>query len=63
MEEEVRNLIRDAVDRSGLFSGEGRSEVEVDLGTAIHRRFAKYGGVDLPVLPRGPDRKPPDLTE
>ena len=33
-----------------------------DLGLAIHRRFAKHGGIDLPSVPREPIR-PVDLGE
>ena len=30
-----------------------------DLGTAIHERFAPYGGVELEIPPREPMRDPP----
>jgi plasmid stability protein len=37
---------------------------EVDIGTAIHRRFAALGGVDLKIPPRTfPTRKPPKFDE
>jgi plasmid stability protein len=55
MEEEVRSLIRKAVDE--------RTDDGEDLGTAIHRRFARYGGVNLDLPPRGPDREPPSFDE
>jgi plasmid stability protein len=55
MEEEVRTILRAAVN-----SPDGG---EADLGSAIHRRFAKYGGVELPISPREPDREPPQFDE
>ena len=30
-----------------------------NLGTAIHERFARYGGVELDIPPREPMRDPP----
>jgi plasmid stability protein len=60
MEEQVRSILRDAlVGHPGM---KPKSD-QVDLGTAIRRRFAKYGGVDLPLPLRGPDREPPDFSE
>ena len=55
MEEEVRTILRDALGRTDKAQG--------DLGTAIRRRFAKYGGIDLPLPPRAPDREPPEFGE
>lgn len=52
MEEEVRAIIRNALSRPE----------DVDLGTAIRRRVAKYGGVDLELPPRGPMRELPDFS-
>ncbi len=52
MEEEVRTIIRKAVSPPD----------EVDLGTAIRRRVAKYGGVELDLPPRGPMRELPDFS-
>jgi len=50
MEDEVRAILR-----STLAKGE---EVEFDLGTAIRRRFARFGGVKLEPLPRETMRHP-----
>lgn len=52
MEEELRAIIRNALSRSE----------DVDLGTAIRRRVAKYGGMELELPPRGPMRELPDFT-
>ncbi len=38
MEEEARDILRQAV---------GRASTPADLGQAIHRRFAALGGIDL----------------
>ena len=54
MEAEVREIIRAAMEHD---------EDNVGLGTAIHRRFAKYGGVDLPIPPRDEYPRVPDLPE
>ena len=48
MEDEARDILR-----SALSTELPRSN---DLGHAIHRRFAKLGGVYLPVTPREPIR-------
>jgi hypothetical protein len=34
-----------------------------DLGEAIRRRFAKFGGVELELPERTPAREPPDFSE
>ena len=60
MEEEVRSILRTAIAKP---DDDRPQHEEVDLGTAIRRRFAKYGGVDLELPPRGPDREPPDFSE
>ena len=52
MEEEARQILREAV---------AAPEIQEGLGAAIHRRFAPLGGVELELLPRGPDRDPPDF--
>ena len=52
MEEEVREILRQAV-------GGGASAR--DLGQAIHRRFAALGSVELDVPPRAPMREPPSF--
>jgi len=59
MEEEVRTIIRRAV--SPEESGTRHSDA-VDLGTAIRRRVARYGGVELELPPREPVREPPDFN-
>jgi plasmid stability protein len=61
MEEEARRILRDAI--AGRSTGMKAASGEEDLGTAIHRRFAKYGGLELNLPPRGPDREPPDFSE
>ena len=33
-----------------------------NLGEAIHRRFAKFGGVELELPERSPAREPPDFS-
>lgn len=45
MEEEAREILRQTV---------GGAPATEDLGTAIHRRFAALGGVDLELPPREP---------
>ena len=50
MEEEVRLILRDAV--------EGEPEPE-NLADFIRECFAPCGGVDLELQPRGPMREPP----
>jgi plasmid stability protein len=60
MEEEVRSILREALARH---RPRGTGNEQVDLGTAIRRRFAKYGGVELELPPRGPDREPPNFSE
>lgn len=47
MEEEARQILRDAV---------SRSEDTGDLAAAVQRRFARHGGVDLELPERGPIR-------
>jgi plasmid stability protein len=49
MEEEVREILSQAV---------GGSTAPENLGTAIHRRFAALGGIDLAVPPREPMLEP-----
>jgi len=50
MEDEVREILRMAV--------AAPDRTPVNLAEAIRRRFAPIGGVDLPVAPREPMRKP-----
>jgi plasmid stability protein len=54
MEAELRAIIHEVLQ-------EERQPQTVGLGTAIHRRFAPYGGVDLPDHPDIPVREPPDF--
>ena len=51
MEEEARLILAEAVDRE-IAPAEG-------LGTAIHKLFKPYGGVELELPPREPMREPP----
>ncbi len=55
MEEEVRNLIRVAVNTS--------DDQAFGLGTAIRRRFAAAGYGELEPLPRQEVREPPDFSD
>ncbi len=50
MEEEVRIILREAVERR---------EAPRNLASAIRARMAPLGGADLELPPRGPMRKPP----
>ncbi len=50
MEEEARNILRDAVEQEAG---------PHNLADAIRERFAPYGGVDLDIPPREPMREPP----
>ena len=43
MEEEVRHILREAVDQA---------PAPTNLGESIHRRFASLGGVELDLPPR-----------
>ena len=43
MEEEVRNILRQAI---------GQAPAPANLGESIHRRFAALGGFDLDLPPR-----------
>jgi len=55
MEEEVRVILRTAL--------HDEASPAADLGDAIHRRFAKFGGIELALPERGPIRQPPDFSE
>ncbi len=55
MEDEARDILR-----SALSMEPPRAR---DLGQAIHARFAKLGGVDLPEVPREAMREPVDFGE
>ena len=50
MEEEVRIILREAVERR---------EAPGNLASAIRARMAPLGGADLELPPRGPMREPP----
>ena len=51
MEEEVRLILAQAVDREPAPAN--------GLGTALHELFKPFGGVDLDLPPREPMREPP----
>jgi plasmid stability protein len=55
MEEEARDILRAALSAEPRRTG--------DLGQAIRKRFAPFGGVDLPETPREPIRDPLDFAE
>ena len=50
MEQEAREILKSALSQP--------EEQPQDLVEAIRRRFAKYGGVELNIPPRGPIRDP-----
>jgi plasmid stability protein len=52
MEAEARQVLQESLDQVP------QSAQEVDIGTAIHRRFAALGGVDLQIPPRTFSNKP-----
>jgi plasmid stability protein len=52
MEAEARAILREALTATRPASG-------AELVSAIRRRFAPLGGVDLEIPPRGPAREPP----
>ncbi len=49
--------------RAILDSALGKPEPPENLAEAIHRRFAKFGGVELELPERTPAREPPDFGE
>ena len=51
MEQEAREILKSALKSASPKSG-------ASLAQAIHRRFARFGGVDLEPFPRGPIREP-----
>lgn len=53
MEDEARDILRTTL-------AEERAAPQ-DLGLAIRRRFARFGGVDLPTVPRERMREPPNF--
>ena len=52
MEEEARQILREAV---------GRNHPPRNLASAIRARIAPLGGVDLELPPREPGREPPSF--
>lgn len=50
MEQEAREILKRALQPTG--------KKQVNLGEAIHRRFARLGGVELEPLPREPMSEP-----
>ena len=50
MEQEAREILKSALSQP--------EEQSKDLVDTIRRRFAKYGGVELNIPPRGPIRDP-----
>ena len=54
MEEEVRVILRDAVD--------AKRNSPRDLAKFTRECFAPLGGVELELPPRGPMREPPDFS-
>jgi antitoxin FitA len=55
MEQEAREILKDAL--------KSARRKQVNLGEAIHRRFARLGGVDLESLPREFVRDPDWLKD
>jgi len=55
MEQEVREILKNALTTA--------PKKQVNLGEAIHRRFARLGGVDLEPLPREFVRDPEWLKD
>ena len=54
MEEEARAILTAAATE--------KIEPPRNLAEAIHRRFARLGGVELELPPRTPAREPPDFS-
>lgn len=52
MAEEARQILRESLFGSG---------VPAQAGSAIHALFKPFGGVELNIPPRMPDREPPDF--
>ena len=57
MEEEVRSILRAAL-ASPVEDNSGAS-----LYTAIRARVKSFGGIDMELPPREPQREPPDFSE
>ena len=56
MEEEARTILCEAVTGG---TGDNGTVPAKGLGTAIHKLFKPFGGVELDIPPRGPMREPP----
>lgn len=56
MEAELRRIIHEALQE------DTDKREKAGLATRIHRRFAPYGGVELPEHPGVTPRKPPDFA-
>ena len=55
MEDEARDILRSALSHEPTRKG--------SLAASIRARFAKLGGVELPVITREPMRAPPSFDE
>ena len=55
MEEEAREILRSALTTSSPAKG--------NLAEAIHRRFAAFGGIELPLVKRDAVREVPGFEE
>jgi antitoxin FitA len=55
MEEEARAILTAAASE--------KVDQPKNLAEAIHRRFARLGGVELELPPRTPVRRPPDFSD
>jgi plasmid stability protein len=55
MEEEAREILKNALSRSAA--------EPKDLATSVRRRFAAIGGVDLPIAEREAIRPAPDFRK
>ncbi len=53
MEDEARDILRSALNREPSLPGK--------LAASIRARFAPFGGVELPTIPREPLREPPSF--
>jgi antitoxin FitA len=53
MEDEARGILRSALNREPARPG--------NLAASIRARFSRFGGVELPVVPREPMREPPSF--
>jgi len=55
MEEEAREILRSVLSTPAPPPG--------NIAEAIRRRFAPFGGLDLPAIDRDPPREPPDFSK